>query len=134
MKKCTKCKKLKQFSEFGNDVHKKDGLTCRCRVCKLAPTGYKPGRPRKGEIRPETPQGKRNAIWREKNYERAKEINRNSTTKFKLNHPERVKEIDKGVILRKKGWAGTKLSVATDAVIINRKNQAQEIIVQVDAT
>lgn len=142
MKKCSgPCKLTKSLSEFHKDSHTKSGLTSRCAVCRCVaasrqPTGYKKGRPRKGEIRPETPGGKQKAEWREKNHERSLEINRASTAKLLAedpNYPERVRNYLKAYYLRKKGWAGTKLSVATDAVVVDRKNPKQVILVQVDA-
>ena len=36
MKQCTKCKQTKAPTEFGKDGSKRDGLTCRCKVCRHA--------------------------------------------------------------------------------------------------
>jgi len=33
-KKCTKCKKIKELSEFCKNKHRKDGLDCWCKSCK----------------------------------------------------------------------------------------------------
>jgi len=98
------------------------------------PTGYKKGRPRKGEIRPETPGGKANARWRRKNPEKSAEINREGNRKFVREKRERWDEIQRGVRLRKKGWDGTKLIVGDSCVNIKLgKNQFQVILVQADS-
>jgi len=34
MKKCSKCNTLKEESEFSKDKHKKDWLTCQCKLCR----------------------------------------------------------------------------------------------------
>jgi len=102
------------------------------------PTGYKPGRPRKGEIRPETPGGKQAASWRERNYERSIEIVRESHERFREQRPERVKEIQRGVVLRRKGWGDVKLIPAEmtnydgTGVIAVGGEPGQAIIIQVD--
>jgi hypothetical protein len=34
MKSCTKCKKVKDYSEFSKDSRKQDGLNCQCKSCR----------------------------------------------------------------------------------------------------
>src|ERR1035437_8595628 len=99
MKKCTgPCKLTKSTSEFYKRTLSKDGLQPYCKLCecekakkKYKKTGYRLGRPCKGEIRPETPLGKQNAIWRKNNPERSLEISRAASEKFRRENPEKVK-------------------------------------------
>lgn len=98
------------------------------------PTGYPTGRPRKGEIRPETKQGKACREWRERNREKNLEMQRMYNQKFREEQPERWAEIQRGVRLRKKGWDGTKLSVGMLKVNIELgRNKDQVILAQVDS-
>lgn len=97
-----------------------------------APTGYKPGRPRKGEIRPETKTGKASAKWREQNYERALELGRAQNERFREQNPWRWAEIQRNVALRKEGWGTTKLYVKPSMVVVSNVEPGKVIIAQTD--
>lgn len=84
---------------------------------KYKPTGYKPGRPRKGEIRPVTKTGLQSAKWRANNYERALELGRISSVMFRLENYEREREICRNYRIRRKAWAGIKISVDEEGII-----------------
>jgi len=98
-----------------------------------APTGYKPGRPRKGEIRPETPGGKAAAEWRAKNHDRALELGRAQNERFREQNPWRWAEIQRAVTLRRKGWGKTTLAVTDEGDIrITYEDANQVILAQLD--
>jgi hypothetical protein len=98
------------------------------------PTGYKPGRPRKGEIRPETPGGKASEKWRKANYERALELGRASNERFRESSPYRWAEIQRDYRLRKKGWGTTKLIGGNGAVLARDVKPGTVINAQTDDT
>lgn len=68
-KLCRKCNHNKPFSDFGKDIHRKNGITTACKSCR-------------------NPQSK---AWRDKNKEYVKEINVRSKAKRKeyYDSPER---------------------------------------------
>jgi len=97
-------------------------------------TGYKRGRPRKGEIRPETPGGKAAEKWRRENPERAAEINRAGQIKFKEHSYEKTLANARDSYRRLKDWRSTKLSFGNDAIDIHwGSNNDQVINCQIDA-
>jgi len=84
----------------------------------FTPTGYKPGRPRKGEIRPLTPAMTIRNKWKAANYELALEIQRESARKLKEHDPEYFDRAAKAYRLRKKGWGDIKLILTGHVIAI----------------
>ena len=68
------------------------------------PTGYPRGRPRKGELRPISPQAEACAEWRAKNYDHWLEKNREYQANWRAKNLERSREISRGTRIRKKKW------------------------------
>jgi hypothetical protein len=67
-------------------------------------TGFPRGRPRKGELRPASPNAENQARWRAKNAEYYRVINRNYQSEWVAANPERAREIKRNTYLRKKLW------------------------------
>lgn len=93
MKKCYKCNKIKNLSDFNKDSSRKDGYMHKCRSC-----GKKYYRSNKERIR------NKNKEYVIKNYQKVRKSNRASTRKYyennkesslrrtKLNHKKRMKD------------------------------------------
>ena len=79
-KQCTKCKTVKPVSEFYPDKYTRSGLNCRCKDCVKAIA-------RKGHYeRPEHVKERKRIKEREA---AARARNRQSTTAWRQNHPEK---------------------------------------------
>jgi hypothetical protein len=75
------------------------------------PTGYKRGRPRKGEIRPESPSQALRNKWNEANPELFISSRRAAKLKHHMLHPEAKAAYQKSFLLRQAGWKGTTIGV-----------------------
>ena len=75
------------------------------------PTGYKPGRPRKGEIRPTTKGGLASYEWYYSDHEHAKKLNREKMRRYRTEDPERMANYNKTARLRRIGWGDTIITV-----------------------
>ena len=72
------------------------------------PTGYPRGRPRKGEIRPPSPNAINIAKYRKRRHERDPEwkaVLAAQQAEWKANNSERSKEISRNTKIRAKSWA-----------------------------
>ena len=68
------------------------------------PTGYPKGRPRRGEIRPLTKKTIARREWYYDHLDREQARNRAANLKFRIEQPERWKEINASSKLRAKLW------------------------------
>jgi hypothetical protein len=69
---------------------------------KVWNTGFKPGRPRAGELRLVSPNAVKIQEWREKNREKYREYQRQYQAAWRLKNLERSKEIKRATMARAK--------------------------------
>lgn len=81
MKRCSKCKKLKDIQEFDKDKRTKDGYRCWCRKCSNA---YAKNWFKKAYLKNPKKYKKKSKSWGLKNPKRKKEIDKRHKLKLRI--------------------------------------------------